>query len=240
MRNAIIGDSRARAVARPAAPPPGARLRYHPPMIPDPAIASDGPVGPALRDAKRALREQLVAARDALPAPLHATASTAIAAGIACLPSFVAAQRVLLTASFRSEWDTLPLIRAALAAGKTVALPRVDATARMLELRAIRDPATDVAPGYQGIPEPGPGCPAIAAGAIGWVLVPGVAFDAAGRRLGYGGGYYDRLLPLLAPGAVRVAGAFDLQVVARVPAAPHDLAVHTVVTETRTIVASGA
>jgi len=61
--------------------------------------------------------------------------------------------------------------------------------------------------------------------------VPGVAFDREGRRLGYGGGYYDRLLPQLAARAVRVAGAFDLQLVARVPAAPHDVAVDAIVTE---------
>jgi 5-formyltetrahydrofolate cyclo-ligase len=208
-------------------------------MISNAAIGSDGPVGPALRDAKRALREQVLAARDALAAPLRARAALAIADRVARLPSFVAARTVLLTLAFRSEWDTLPLVRAALAAGKTVVLPRVDVDARMLELRAIRDPVADVAAGYQGIPEPGLHCPAVVHGAIDWVLVPGVAFDAAGRRLGYGGGFYDRLLPLLVPGAARVAGAFDLQVVPRVPAAPHDLAVHAVATETRTIPASG-
>jgi 5-formyltetrahydrofolate cyclo-ligase len=69
------------------------------------------------------------------------------------------------------------------------------------------------------------------------VLVPGVAFDPAGGRLGYGGGFYDRLLPLLAPGTARVAGAYDMQLVDRVPAAPHDLAVEVIVTETRTIAA---
>ena len=67
------------------------------------------------------------------------------------------------------------------------------------------------------------------------MLVPGVAFDLAGRRLGYGGGYYDRLLPLLSPDAARVAGAFELQIVDRVPAAPHDVAVGTIVTESRTL-----
>ena len=63
------------------------------------------------------------------------------------------------------------------------------------------------------------------------MLVPGVAFDLDGRRLGYGGGYYDRLLPLLSPRAARVAGAFELQIVDRVPAAPHDVAVDAIVTE---------
>lgn len=208
-------------------------------MISNAAIGNDGPVGPALRDAKRALREQVLAARDALAAPLRARLAAIIADRIARLPSYAAAHTVLLTLAFRSEWDTLPLVHAARAAGKTVVLPRVDVDARMLVLRAIRDPVADIVPGYQGIPEPRPHCPAVAPPAVDWVLVPGVAFDAAGRRLGYGGGFYDRLLPLFLPGTARVAGAFDLQIVPRVPAAPHDLAVHTVATETRTITASG-
>jgi 5-formyltetrahydrofolate cyclo-ligase len=209
-------------------------------MVANPARGAGAPAGPVLREAKRALRAATIAARDALPAPLHAARSQAISDRVARLPSFVAAGTVLLTLPFRSEWDTRPLVRAALAAGKTVALPRVDLATRMLELRVIADPDRDAAPGYQGIPEPGPGCPLIPPAAIGWVLVPGVAFDAAGRRLGYGGGFYDRLLPLLAPGAARVAGAFDAQVAARVPAADRDLAVHAVVTETRTILVPGA
>ena len=64
------------------------------------------------------------------------------------------------------------------------------------------------------------------------MLVPGVAFDRTGRRLGYGGGYYDRLLPLLGR-ATRVAGAFDLQLVDRVPCAPHDVCVDVIVTESQ-------
>jgi 5-formyltetrahydrofolate cyclo-ligase len=65
------------------------------------------------------------------------------------------------------------------------------------------------------------------------VLVPGVAFDIEGARLGYGGGFYDRLLPLLPPDAHRIAGAFDVQVIEQVPVAAHDARVHRIVTETR-------
>jgi len=65
--------------------------------------------------------------------------------------------------------------------------------------------------------------------------VPGAVFDARGHRLGYGGGYYDRLLPLLRGDARRIAGAFELQVVEQVPAAAHDLRVDAVVTERRTL-----
>ena len=122
-------------------------------------------------------------------------------------------------------------MRAALAAGKTVAVPRVDNESRMLELHAITDPVRDVVAGYRDIPEPLPACPLVARDTIDFVLVPGVAFDRRGRRMGYGGGYYDRLLPLLSPRAARVAGAFEVQLVDRVPAAPNDIAVDAIVTE---------
>ena len=56
-----------------------------------------------------------------------------------------------------------------------------------------------------------------------------------GGRLGYGGGFYDRLMPLLRPGTPRIAGAFDAQLVERVPAAPHDLPVDRIVTESRIV-----
>ena len=191
--------------------------------------------GLALHDAKRGMRAQIVAARDALaPAP-RAVASEAIAAGVLALPSFVAARCVLLTLAFRSEWDTAPVFAAAFAAGKTVALPRVDNTSRMLELHAVQDIARDTRAGYRGIPEPLTDLTTVDRAAIDWVLVPGVAFDTAGRRLGYGGGYYDRLLSQLRPQASRVAGAFELQIVPLVPAAPHDLTVDCVVTESRVI-----
>ena len=64
----------------------------------------------------------------------------------------------------------------------------------------------------------------------------GVAFDAAGRRLGYGGGFYDRLLPLVRAGVPRIAGAFDVQIVDEVPAGPQDRRVDAVVSPTRTLV----
>lgn len=103
----------------------------------------------------------------------------------------------------------------------------------MLDLCAVADVEREVAPGFRAIREPQASCALLAPAAVEWVLVPGVAFDSACRRLGYGGGYYDRLLPSLAASAARVAGAFELQVVDRVPATEHDLGVDAVVTERR-------
>lgn len=189
----------------------------------------------SLRDDKRALRERLVAQRDALGAEARAEASQAIARNIASLEGYGSARVVLLTLPFRSEWDALLVARHALAAGKIVVAPRVDPTARTLRPLRIVDLDRDVESGYRGIPEPRATCAAVALQTIDWVLTPGVGFDAAGRRLGYGGGYYDRLLPLLPRAASRVAGAFEVQLVDRVPAAPHDIGVDCIVTEQRII-----
>ena len=204
-------------------------------MVPDAPAVPVPPIGAALRDAKRSVRERALAARDALPVAARAAASERIAAAIAALPSFAAARTLLVTLPFRSEWDTRLVVARALDAGKTVVSPRVDPPARMLTLHRIGDLARDVAPGYRNIPEPLAHCPAVAAADIDWVLVPGVAFDAAGRRLGYGGGYYDRLLPLLPARAPRIAGAFEAQMVDAVPFGPHDLIVDAIVTDARIV-----
>jgi len=121
-------------------------------------------------------------------------------------------------------------------AGKRVAVPRVDRAARMLRLHAVGQLDIDIVAGHLGIPEPRETLPIIEPGEIDWVLVPGVAFDAAGRRLGYGGGFYDRLLPLIRDSAPRIAGAFDVQIVDEVPAGPHDRRVDAVVSPIRTLV----
>lgn len=188
-----------------------------------------------LREAKRSLRERILLARDALPVATRERYAAAIAAALCAREDFRVARTVLLSLAFRSEWETRPLLRTALAAGKCVAAPRVNAPRRMLEAYAISDPERDLGPGFRGIAEPLPHCPALAFDAIDWVLVPGVAFDTRGHRLGYGGGYYDRLLPLLRDDAHRVAGAFDLQIVDRVPTAPHDRPLDAIMTEARII-----
>ena len=189
--------------------------------------------GHALHGAKRALRDRVIAARDAIEAGERDAGSRAIAQRIAALPSFAGARCVLLTLPFRSEWNTRPLVESSIARGATVALPRVNLQTRMLELFRVEDPDADVEAGYRGILEPRPSLRRIGVQEVGWVLVPGVAFDASGRRLGYGGGYYDRLLALLAPEVPKIAGAFDAQVVAEIPAAPHDLRVDAIATPTR-------
>jgi len=188
-----------------------------------------------LREAKRSLRERILLARDALPAATRERYAAAIVAALCAREDFRLARTVLLSLAFRSEWETRPLVKTAHESGKRVAAPRVNPARRMLEVYAISDPERDLGPGFRGIAEPLPHCRPLPLDTIDWVLVPGVAFDKRGHRLGYGGGYYDRLLPLLRDDAHRVAGAFDMQIVDRVPIAPHDRPLDAIVTEARII-----
>jgi 5-formyltetrahydrofolate cyclo-ligase len=140
----------------------------------------------------------------------------------------------MLYMHFRSEVQTAGLLAQWLAQGKTVCVPRVLRSESLLLPVRISDPDRDLLPGYCGIPEPAPSLPAssvLPPATIDAVIVPGSVFDPKGGRLGYGGGYYDRFLSRDAPQALRIALAFDLQVVERVPTEAHDQPVDIVVTE---------
>jgi len=110
-------------------------------------------------------------------------------------------------------------------------LPRLNRAARMLELREVKNLGGDLVAGVWGIREPAKHCPIVPSSAVEFLLVPGVAFTATGERLGYGGGFYDRLLSGLNAKTPRVAAAFALQVVDTIPTGPNDQRVHLIVTE---------
>jgi 5-formyltetrahydrofolate cyclo-ligase len=194
----------------------------------------DPPTGDDPGRAKREIRRRVLAARDALPAAERDRLSAAVCARAAGLPEVAAASTLLLFASFRSEVDTGPLVAWALDQGKRVCLPRVVGSQVMTAYR-IQSPASDLESGSWGIPEPQQGLAEVVPEAMDAVIVPGSVFDAAGRRCGYGGGFYDAYLPRTRPGTPWVALAFEAQLVEELPCEPHDLAVTAIVTEKRVI-----
>ncbi len=189
---------------------------------------------PAIPRAKVEFRRRALAARDALPGAERALLSVAVCARAAALPELDKAGTVMLFAAFRSEVDTEPLVSWALEQGKTVCLPRVLRPRHMAAYR-IADPAADLVPSAWGVPEPREGLEEVPPERMDVVVVPGAAFDAAGGRCGYGGGFYDSYLPRTRPGIPWVALAFEAQLVDELPCEPHDLAVGSVVTEARVI-----
>jgi 5-formyltetrahydrofolate cyclo-ligase len=128
------------------------------------------------------------------------------------------------------EPDIRPLLEEALAQGKTVLLPRFDPKKREYDVCAVGALA-NLQLGHFGILEPGPECPKEELFGLDFCLVPGVAFDCKGRRLGRGKGYFDRLLASVRGHKCGVV--FDWQLVEEVPVEPHDVCVNSLLTPTR-------
>lgn len=186
---------------------------------------------------KQTLRQRIIALRDASAALERSQWSQRILRRLTGMALYRKAQVVLGFMNFGSEWESAEWVKHALAEGKHVLLPRVNKANRQLDLYEIRDADEDVAPGAYGIREPlVDRCkPFEALAEIDLILLPGIAFDRTGGRLGYGGGFFDRLLSCLPHQPHLIAGAFALQVVEHIPQEPTDHRVHILVTEHETI-----
>jgi 5-formyltetrahydrofolate cyclo-ligase len=179
---------------------------------------------------KSELRRRAQHARGALGTEHRTEASAAICARLLTLPEVTAARTVAGYASTGAEVDVDPALHHLLEADCTVALPWVEGDG--VHMAAIADLRGDLVPGWRGVREPRPALRSpIPPEDLDLAIVPGVAFDRAGTRLGYGGGHFDRFLVRLRPGTPIVGTAFDAQVLDRLPSEPHDVAVHVLVTE---------
>ncbi len=184
---------------------------------------------------KSRLRAEVIRRRDAIPLEVRKAKDRMIQERLSGLAEYRNAGTVMLFASFRTEVDTMPIIADALMQGKRVVLPKVDSAKKELRLYNIRS-VDELTPGYMGIPEPG-----VVEGRevtpeeLELIVMPGVAFDERGGRLGYGGGYYDRLIAGLRRRPPLVAVAYEEQIIREVPVADHDIRVDRIVTDRRVI-----
>ncbi|MDD2422566.1 MAG: 5-formyltetrahydrofolate cyclo-ligase [Heliobacteriaceae bacterium] len=184
---------------------------------------------------KKALRDQVLQARQGQSPAVVAAKSRWIREQLRRLPVFQKAGTIMVYVDFRQEVATRPLIRRLLREGKQVAVPVCREAGRLIPA-AIKAFPGDLRPGKWGILEPPEDhLDSVDPGELDLVLVPGVAFDRRGNRLGYGAGYYDRFLPLLRPGASKIGLAFALQLVEDVFPGAHDVPVDCIVTETEVI-----
>lgn len=183
--------------------------------------------------AKEELRRRLAALRRAVSSETRMGHSSAIAQQVLAEPAFAHAEVVLAYSALRFEVDPRPIIERAWARGKRVLLPRTVPETRALVLHAYEEGDELVESGFV-VKEPLSTAPVVPASEVDLVLVPGLGFDVRGHRLGYGQGYYDRVLPALAR-ATSLGLAFELSMLIEVPSAPHDVPVDLVVTEKRVI-----
>jgi 5-formyltetrahydrofolate cyclo-ligase len=192
-----------------------------------------------MRPAKEALRQEILTRRNALTPAERAALSRPINEALLEVPCVQEARCVLAYACFRTEVMTHDFIAELSRQGKRLLLPKVNNKTRALDLYEITDREVDLQPGVWQISEPVPErCKLTSPREIEFALVPGVAFDVHGHRLGYGGGFYDdllaRLTPRLAPECI-IAAAFELQIVPEVPVSAKDIPVPYIMTEQRLI-----
>jgi 5-formyltetrahydrofolate cyclo-ligase len=187
-----------------------------------------------LKRAKREVRRRVLAERDALPPAERRHLALVVAERFLALPEVESAGVVMVFWSFGSELPTGPLLEDLHGLGKTVVLPRI--VDGELEPRSYR-PGDRLSETAFGAFEPAGGR-VLDAAEIDVVAVPAVAFDRQGRRVGYGGGYYDRFLPSTNAGAAHVGIGYALQLLAvgqELPAGHFDRPVDAVVTERETV-----
>lgn len=167
--------------------------------------------------------------RSDIPAEERQSAEEKIADRLLGSSLFSEAGCVYIYVSRKDEADTRQIISEALRRKKRVAAPRVRGK-HMMEFCYIRSMA-DLRPGVFGIPEPGPWCPKAPHPAEDiLVVMPGVAFDRTGARLGYGGGFYDAYLGK-DTGCILAALAFSGQIADEIPVEEHDIRVGYIFTE---------
>ena len=189
---------------------------------------------------KHTLRQRIIAGRTALPQGERTRLSREITARLLRLAAYREAGTVLGYMNFGAEFESDNWVRQTLNDGKVLLLPKVNTTTRELDLYRVTDVDTQLAPGAYGIREPLPqSCAAARLEEADFILLPGVAFGRDGARLGYGGGFYDKLLALLRHSPTRVAAAYAMQVVEGIPQEETDHTVQWLVTENETIHCAG-
>ena len=189
---------------------------------------------------KQGIRQSIIAARQKMAVELRSEFSAAITQRILDLPAYKRAKIVLGYMSFGAEFSTSVWLQQALQDGKQVLLPKVNSSSKQLELYRVGDLRHEVAPGAWEIPEPLPErCVRLdALEQVDFILLPGVAFARDGARLGYGGGFYDKLLARINQGEGRpslAAAAFSMQLLQEIPQEATDRKVEWLLTENEAI-----
>jgi 5-formyltetrahydrofolate cyclo-ligase len=185
------------------------------------------------QESKLALRRHVRTLLNGLTAAQRAAASSRACALLEKQSVWQKAHSILFYAPLPQELDLWPLVHGSLAAGRTVVLPRFDSGSSKYIACRIQNTAGDIVSGQFGIREPADHCLPFELSRLDLVLVPGVAFDLRGRRLGRGRGYYDRLLALVRGTTCGVA--FDEQIIAEILVEPHDAQVNCILTPARWI-----
>lgn len=194
---------------------------------------------PNLANQKRALRQLARARLSQITVDQRRTHSAAAVDLLLSRPEWRQAERILAFLPLKDELDLSPALAAALRSGKTVALPRFEPAVGQYSAAILTytsdpsDPFATLSTGAFGIREPASFAPTLPLNQLDFILVPGVAFDASGRRIGRGKGFYDRLLAETNSNCLKCGVAVDDQLIEGIPVEPHDIAMNVILTPGR-------
>ena len=174
----------------------------------------------------------MLARRRGLSPADAASASLKVQKALIATSEFAAAGVVAIYAPIHNEVDTGEIMSAVLASSRMLLFPAVGRNG--LEFRRVSG-TWDLRRGAFGIAEPTPDCPILPPGEADMIVVPGIAFDTDGRRIGYGKGFYDRALHQLEGIGKLVGFCFDFQLVEGITDEPHDVQMDMIITERRII-----
>lgn len=184
----------------------------------------------AAKELKQKLRQAILDRRRALPAAAKAAGSAAIADRLIAWKQYQAAASIMVYLAMPDEPDLDAVVTDALGRGKQVCVPMLRPEYGFMDAAAITG-AGDLITGKLNLKMPDPArAKLVDPRALDLIVVPGVAFDRGGNRLGMGAGYYDRFLPQ-APRAGLLGVAWQFQIVEEVPRGEYDVAMHQLLTE---------
>lgn len=183
---------------------------------------------------KKELRERFLKKRDSLENDEVVTMSAKVFNNLMHSSEFISANTILFYYAHKNEVDLLRGMRFALAHNQRVLLPRIDDRDEKIKLylHEVRNLEYELERGRYGIMQPREECAEVSVDEVDVFLIPGIVFDVSGRRLGYGYGYYDRLLARVARGKQCVIGvAYQWQVLEKIHGEEHDVQVDFILTE---------
>lgn len=185
---------------------------------------------------KRQLRAQMLAFRNSRPASELDCLSSEIELRLLELPAVRNSRTLSAYLHVGSEVRTKGIVKWALSNGRRVIVPITDRANKRLIFSELKAPDLELGKGNYGVPEPKPEFRrSVPLEQADVVLVPGVAWDRRGYRIGYGAGYYDRSINALRTRLIKIGLAYEFQLVPRVPRSRYDRRVDKIATERRII-----
>jgi 5-formyltetrahydrofolate cyclo-ligase len=179
---------------------------------------------------KKDIRKKIIEYRDSIDSNVRKQWDENIFNKLINSELYKKAHTIFSFVSFKSEVDTHNIIKHAIKNGKTICVPKIESKQKGIEIFKIRD-FTQLKKGYFDILEPDETCPAADSSEIDLILMPGVAFDKLGGRIGYGAGFYDRFLSNMKKRADKIALAYDFQLLDSIPMDEHDVSIDGIITE---------